>query len=114
MVSNIDIYIPPLDLFSRFLESLTGIIDFFSSPHDNIIIMGDFNAQCLDSVIKDFIKVNGLINLTKGITCFKGQGSYIDLILTNRRFLFEHSNSYEAGISDHHHLTYSMLEFKEV
>ena len=61
--------------------------------------------------MKDFIKVNGLINLIKGNTCFKGQGSCIDLILTNRRFSFKHSNSYETGASDHHHLIYSMLKY---
>ena len=60
--------------------------------------------------MKDFIKVNGLINLIKGNTCLKGQGPCIDLILTNRRFSFKHSNSYETGISDHHHLIYSMLK----
>ena len=65
--------------------------------------MGDFNAQPLDSAMKDFIKVNGSINLIKGNTYFKGRGSYIDLILTNRRFSFKHSNSYETCISDHHH-----------
>ena len=37
-------------------------------------------------------------------TCFKGQGSCIDLVLINRMFSFKHSNSYETGISDHHHL----------
>ena len=71
--------------------------------------MGDYNAQPLDSAMKDFNKVNGLINLIKGNTCFKGQGSCIDPILTNR-FSFKHSNSYETGISDHHHLLYSMLK----
>ena len=68
----ISIYRPPLDSLSRFLESLTGIIDFFSSVYNNFIIMGDFNAQPLDSAMKDFIKVNGLINLIKGNACFKG------------------------------------------
>ena len=105
----ISIYTPPLDLLSRSLESLTGIIDFFSSAYNNFIIMSDFNAQRLDSAMKDFIKVNGLINLIKGNTCFKGQGSCINLILANRGFLFKHSSSYETGISDHHHLIYSML-----
>ena len=64
----ISIYRPPLDSFSRFLESLTGIIDFFSIAYDNFII----NAQTFDSAIKDFIKVNGLIILIKGNNCFKG------------------------------------------
>ena len=41
--------------------------------------MGDFNAHSYDSVMKDFIKVNGLIKLVKGNTYFKGQGSCIDL-----------------------------------
>ena len=72
--------------------------------------MGDFNAQPLDSAMKDFIKVNGLMNLFKGNTCFKGHDSYIDVILTKMRFSFKHSSSYETGISDHHHLIYLMLK----
>ena len=89
---------------------MTGITDFFSSTYDNFIIMGDFNAQPLDSAMKDFIKVNGLMNLFKGNTCFKGHDSCIDVILTKMRLSFKHSNSYETGISDHHHLIYSMLK----
>ena len=42
--------------------------------------MSDFNAQPLDSAIKNFIKVNGLINLIKGNACVKGQSSYCELI----------------------------------
>ena len=102
----ISIYRPLSNSLSRVLEFLTGIIDFFSSISYNFIIIGDFNTQALDSAMKDFIKVNGLINLIKGNTWFKGQDSCIDLILTSRRFLFKHSNSYENGINDHHHLMY--------
>ena len=47
----ISIYRPPLDSLSRFLESLTGIIDFFSSAYDNFIIMCNFNGQPLDNAI---------------------------------------------------------------
>ena len=72
--------------------------------------MGDFYAQRHDSAMKDFVKVNGLIILIKGNNDFKGQGSCIDLILTNRRFSFKYSNSCETGIRDHHHLIYSMLK----
>ena len=83
---------------------------FFSSKYDNFVIMGDFNAQRLDSAMKDFIKVNCLINLIKENTWFKEQGSCIDLILTSSRFSFKHSNSYKTGISDHHHLINSTLK----
>ena len=54
--------------------------------------------------------VNKLTNLIKGNTGFKGQGSCIDLILTNRRFSFKHSNSYKTGIGNHQHLICSTLK----
>ena len=41
---------------------------------------------------------------------FKGDGSYIDLILTNRKFCFKNTSSFETVISDHHHLIYSILK----
>ena len=50
------------------------------------------------------------INLVKGNTCFKGKGSGIDLILTNRRHSFKHTSSTETGLSDHHHLISSMMK----
>ena len=106
----ISIYRPPSDLLSRFLESLTSIIDFFSSAYDNFIIMGDFNAQPLDTVMKNFIRVNDLISIIEENTCFKGQSSCIDLILTNRRFSFKHLNFDKTGMSDHNHLKYSRLQ----
>ena len=94
---------------SRFLESLTGLIDFFSGAYDNFIIMGDFNAQHLDSVMKNFFRVNGLMNLITRNACFNGHSSCIDLILTNRRFSFKHSSTYETGMSDHHLMLKSNL-----
>ena len=72
--------------------------------------MGDFNSQPTDSIMKDFMDANGFINLIKSNTCFKGKGSCIDLILTNRKYSFKHSNSVETGISDHHHLICTMLK----
>ena len=89
---------------------MTNIIDFFSSPNNNFIVIGDFKSQPTDSIVKDFMEANGLTNLIKSNTCSKGKGSCIDLILTNRKYYFKHSNSIEAGISDHHHLIYTMLK----
>ena len=106
----ISIYRPPLDSLARFLEFLASITDIFSSAYDNFIIMGDFNAQPLDIVMKNFTRVNGLINIIEENTCFKGQSSCIDLILTSRRFSFKHSNFDKTGISDCHHSIYSKLK----
>ena len=86
------------------------MIDFFSSSYNNFIVIGDFNSQPTDSIMKDFMEANGLTNLTKSKTCSKGKGSCIDLILTNRKYYFKHSNSIETGISDNHHLIYTMLK----
>ena len=46
----------------------------------------------------------------KKSTCFKGTGSCIDLILTNRKYSFKHTESYETYISNHHHMIYTMLK----
>ena len=36
--------------------------------------------------------------------------SCIDLFLTNRKYSFKCSDSYETGVSDHHHMIYTMLK----
>ena len=41
-------------------------------------------------------------------------GRCIDLILTNRKFNFQKSISLEIGVSDHHHLIYTILKTKAV
>ena len=49
-------------------------------------------------------------NLVKNNTCFKGDGSCIDLIHRNRKYCFKNTSCFETVISDHDHLIYSMLK----
>ena len=49
-------------------------------------------------------------NRIKNNTCFEAVGSCIDLILTNRKYCFKNTSSYETGISDHHHLIFSIMK----
>ena len=63
-----------------------------------------------DSALIEFLDSNSFTNLIKRNTCFKGKGSCIDLILTNRKFSFKFTSTYETGISDHHHMIYTMLK----
>ena len=72
--------------------------------------MGDFNMEPKDSPLTEFLQINNLTNLTKGNTCFKGKGSCNDSILANRKYSFESTCSYKAGISDHHHMIYTVLK----
>ena len=54
--------------------------------------------------MKSFLNSNSFTNLIKTNTCFKGAGSCIDLILTNRKNSFQYTKSYETGLSDHHRM----------
>ena len=49
------------------------------------------------------------VNLIKDKTCFKRTGSCIDFILTNRKYSFKNTSSYETGLSDHKHFLYSIM-----
>ena len=57
-----------------------------------------------------FIDSNSLTNLIKTNTYFKGKGSCIDLILTNTKYSFKLTSTYETGISDYHHMIYRLLK----
>ena len=50
-----------------------------------------------------------MFNLVKRNTCFKDEGSSIDL-LTNRKYSFKNTCFFEVGLSDHHHLMYSVMK----
>ena len=104
----ISIYRPPSQNSEFFLNSLTSIINHFTKLFDNCIIIGDFNLEPSDIILKHFLDSNRLLNLIKGHTCFKGKGSLIDLILINRKFSFKNTQSVETGFSDHHHMVYTM------
>ena len=71
--------------------------------------MGDFNMEPTESTLSNFLSSN-LSNLMKKNTCFKGTGSCIDLILTNRKYSFKYTESYETGISDHRHMIYTVVK----
>ena len=107
----VSIYKPPSQNNKYFLEELTKMIDYYSNIYEKQVIMGDFNIESNNKVLTDFMDEHLYINLIKDKTCFKGQrGTCIDLLLTNQRNCFKKSSSYETGISDHHHLIYTMLK----
>ena len=91
------------------MHSLTEIIDHFATEYDNHLIMGDFNMEPNNHMFKSFLDSNNLTNLIKTNTCFQGKESSIDLILTNRKYSFKYTSSYETRHSDHHHMIYTML-----
>ena len=77
--------------------------------YDNHLILGNVNLEPTDFTLMGFLASNSLTNLIKTNTCFKGKGSCIDLILANSKFSFKFTSTYERGISDHHHIIYTIL-----
>ena len=78
--------------------------------YDNKVVCGDFNLEPTNPAMINFMDSQNFTNLIKNNTCFKGMGSCIDLILTNRNCCFKNTSSCETGISDHHHLIISIMK----
>ena len=57
-----------------------------------------------------FLNSTSFINLIKTNISFKGAGSCKNLILTNRKYFFQYTRSYETGLSDHHDMICTMLK----
>ena len=74
------------------------------------MVFGEINVEPTNPVMINFMDSQNFTNLIKNNTCFKGVGSCIDLILTNRKYCFKNTSSYETGISDHHHLIFSIMK----
>ena len=104
------IYKPPLQSNSYFLDTLNDLLDFYSGIYGNKVVFGEFNLERTNPVMINFMDSQNFTNLIKHNTCFKGVGSCINLILTNRKYCFNNTSSYETGISDHHHLIFSMMK----
>ena len=60
--------------------------------------------------LASFMHSFNLYNLIKSNTCFKRSGSCINLVLTNKKYCFKHTSTFETGLRDHHHLIYSILK----
>ena len=102
---------PRLQKLKPFLEELTKVLDHYGASYDNLLIFGDFNEIISEKNMSNFLDSFSLKSLIKTPTCFKSEeGRCIDLILTNRPLCFKNSGSYETGISDYHHLIYSMFK----
>ena len=105
-----NIYKPPLQNNRYFVSILSDLLDFNSKAHDNKVVLGDFNLESSNSSILYFMDNQGFVNLIKYKTCFKGTGSCIDLILTIWKYSFKNTSYYKTGLSDHHHLIYSVMK----
>ena len=86
------------------------MIEYFPVSYGNHVIKGDFNLETSTRLLKHLMNSNALYNLIKVNTCFKGNRTCIDLILTNWKYSFKNTNTFETGLSDHQHMIYTMIK----
>ena len=105
-------YNPHKFLIEKHLRAIGKNIDLCSGIYENVIIMGDLNAEPTENAMEEFMKLYNLKNLIKGPTCYKNpdKPSCIDLILSNRSKSFHSSHIVETGISDFHKMTVSVMK----
>ena len=103
----IAIYTPPSQCKNYFITELTKMLDKCRGSYENTAILGDFNMQPTNQILKTFLDDNSFVNLTKSNTCFKSKPvSCIDLILTDKPKRFQNSGVMKTGVSDHHALIF--------
>ena len=106
----VGVYKPPLQNNQCCISNLSNLLDFCSNEYDNKVVLGDFNLEPLCHSMLLFMNSQNFVSLIKNKKCFKGIGSCIDLISTNRKYSFKKTSSYETGLTDHHHLIYSVMK----
>ena len=75
------------------------MLDFHSRKDEHCVIIGDFNMETKKPILDDFIEIYNLKELVKQKTCLKNvEGSAIDLILTNHKSSFQHTNTLKTGL----------------
>ena len=79
-------------------------LDLLSTNYENILLLGDFNAEVEDNFLKEFCDLYGMKNLIRIPTCYKNPANptCIDLMVTNSNRSFQNSCAIEAGLSDFH------------
>ena len=74
----------------NYVDALRRELDIHSSNYENVLLLGDLNAEMTDPSLKEFCNSYSLQNLIKKKTGFKNPGNpkVIDLLLTNRPTIF--------------------------
>ena len=64
-------YNPHLNSIQNHLVQLSKTFDFYSSKYENIIALGDCNAEMINIHMEEFCSVYNFKSLIKDPTCFK-------------------------------------------
>ena len=107
-------YHPPSQRSSYYFNEIGKVINTYLATYDKLILVGDFNKEVTDHDISDFMIEFDLHNIVKDKTCFKNPSnpSCIDLIITNKPRSFQHTTTFETGLSDFHKMVLTSFKCK--
>ena len=105
-------YNPHKNNIGSHLNVITKALDMYYGKYENVVFLGDFNAGIEETTMKSFCESYNLTNLIKQPTCFKNpkKPSCTGLILTSRPKSFQNTCVIEAGLSDFHRKSVSVLK----
>ena len=105
-------YNPKRASFVNHLSALSKCTDIYSSKYDNLIFLGDFNAEVEDTDIKNFCSSYNLASKVNMATCYENldKPTFIDLILTNSPGSFQNSCVVETGLSDFYKMVVTVMK----
>ena len=102
------VYHPPSQSDQYFFDRLDNALDVYSN-YENILLVGDFNAQIGETCLDTFLYQHELKNVNKEPTCYKNSEnpSHIDFILTNNPRSFFKTSTLFIELSDFHKLVFA-------
>ena len=105
-------YHPPGQCPTHYFSEVGRVLDKYLVSHSKYVLVGDFNRDINDKHMHDFILNYGLDNIVKDKTCFKSidNPSCIDLLLTNKPRSFQHTTTFDTGLSDFHKMVISSFK----
>ena len=105
-------YNPHKSSIANHRKNICKTLGKLKSTYDNLVLLGDFNAEHEEESISEFLNLCNLKNLVKQSTCFKNPNkpTCIDLILTNCHRSFQNTDTFETGLLDFHKLTFTILK----
>ena len=103
--------VPSVSKLAYFLAFITDLLDHYLKTYKDFIVIVDINENETSPALDLFLCEQKCKNIIKNKTCFKSvKGSCIDLVRTSRPKLYQFTNVFGTGISDHHLLIYIMLK----
>ena len=93
-------YNPHKSNIANHLKNISKTLEKLNSTYDNLVLLGDFNAEPEEESISEFLNLYNLKNLVKQNTCFKHPEKHIciDLTLTNYPRSFQNTDTFKTGL----------------